>query len=159
MRITYSQGLLYISVADIQIALLQCHIPHVDFFIIFGKYFYHICLHLYNLFKPLYVWLNELTWLTFYICSTGVLIMRLLFYPDIFFKYKIFKANPFCTCNWQEINIKTVSYILLFNDMPHMLELQPFTLVTLFWPINVIKSRHYFFYLTDFSHWPCNYFI
>jgi hypothetical protein len=40
----YSQGLLYISVAGIQITLLQCYIPHVDILIFFGKYFYHICL-------------------------------------------------------------------------------------------------------------------
>ena len=87
MGITYSQGLLYISVAGIQITLLQCYIPHVDFFIFFGKYFFHICLCIsIHFFKPLYVWLNELTWLTFYIRSTGVLIMRLLFYPDIFFQ-------------------------------------------------------------------------
>jgi len=54
MRITYRQGL-YTSETDIQIALLQCHIPHVDVLIFFGKYVYHICLHNYN-FLSLYMY-------------------------------------------------------------------------------------------------------
>ena len=115
MRITYSQGLLYISVAGIQITLLQCYIPHVDFLIFFGKYFYHICLCKYTFFKPLYVWLNELIWLTFYICSTGVLIMRLLIHPDIFFKYKIVKAKPFSTWSWQKLTYKVC--LIFYNLM------------------------------------------
>ena len=47
----------------------------------------------YKLLKPLYVWLNEHAWLTYYISSIGALIMGHLIYPDIFFKYKIVKVN------------------------------------------------------------------
>ena len=100
MGIRYSQGLLYISVAGIQITLLQCYIPHVDILIFFGKYFLpYLFMYKYILLKPLYVWPNELTWLTFYISSAGALIMGLLIYPDILSNTRLSKLILFCTCN------------------------------------------------------------